>query len=1362
MYTPDLLEKLAAYVPTPMAHTIYRQPRQPSAPSVRRFPAAVLLTDISGFTPLSEMLSQAGPTGAEELTQLINQYFTQMIQLVEAYHGQVVNFSGDAIICLFPAGDGSIQRAVRRAGECALLMQAKMSTFASLQTSQGYASLSMTVGIGAGEVVEGSIGGVSDQWEYLVGGGPLIQVAQAEQQAQPGQIILSLQAWQEVQEFFRGEVRPVGEGFVHLHRVITPLYEPEPVPLDWAQLDPIQRQAAAQALRCYLPATIAARLYDDQADWLAELRRMTILFVGIGGLDYEAANAIERLQKFIQSTQQLILDFEGLLNKVAVDDKGTILLILFGAPPFSHEDDATRAVAFALSLQKIAQAQNLRMSIGITVGPVFAGPVGAPDRREYTVIGDEVNLAARLMQYGRAGAIVVSGRVKVRAGARFITESLGSISLKGKTAVLPAYLVKGEEGIQDRFMTRYLLHEDPLVGRKAELEMTRRVASRARAGGSQVLLIEGDLGLGKSRLVSEMVREWVMEGDAGYGSKCISYGQQTPYLAWREILAGIYGLTPNLSNQRQLARLAMGVAELEDPPNRPGYWEARLPLLAEVLGLDSPENDFTRSISGELRRNNTFDLIEALLRRQVERRPLLIVLEDVHWADELSLLLAIHLSKAMADTPLLLVLTARPMTGEKELPLLTEIKELPLAYTLQLQPLSADESLDLIGIVIGNRSLPPKAQEILLSRGQGNPFFLHEISQAVLDVLESYSEREFELPAILDLPDTVHDAVFMHVDRLPEAEKLTLKVASVIGVRFQRSILSAVHPTPHPPPLLNTQLQGLENEKLIHMEIPAPKWEYVFRNVITQEIVYEGLLLAQRRQLHAAVGTVLENTAPDEIESLAFHYSRSDNWERALHYLKIASQKAQREYANQSAINYYSEILTCLANRPAPGRAGAIISADYWDILLERAKLYNLTGQRDKEMEDLGTLGLIAEALNDDRRRALAAKQWAYLYETAGDYDSSLEMIERSIQLAQQSGDERLIGDGYNQSGKLLHLRRDYQSAEAHLQQALRVAQKYNDQSVQADCMTNLGIVARHQADYDVARYFFQESIELYRARGDQLSLGNALRYLGQVYYDIGQLMAARQCYEESLKLHSMIGDKVGEALTQQKLGQLYRSLGNFGEAETLLEQALLTHIATDDRQSEAHTLYHLGFLLSRLADYENAISFFEQAVSILRDEFDDPWALGRALTYYSWALLDSGQPREAKARLQETLRIESNLQQEALLIEDAIHLGRVALALNDLSLASACARRTLGYMDKAGLQGIEHPVMVYLTCYRILQANEMFEQAEKILRKGQEYIAAQSAQIDDPELRQAYLNNIPENKEVQNLAMQFDETPQF
>lgn len=1346
MIKPELLEKLAAYVPTPVAEAIYRQPCPLTQPISRRFPAAVLFADISGFTSLSELLNQAGPAGAEELTVIVNSFFTRMIQISQSYQGQVVKFSGDAMTVLFPAAESSLQTAVRQAGECALAMQAKMSQSAEFKTSQGPASFSMRVGVGAGDVLECSIGGALGRWEYVVGGDPLVQVAMAEHHAGPGQIVLSPQAWTEAEAFFIGVPNTDGHGFVNLYKTISPLPDLPASTLAWEMLNPEERRLAEEALRCYIPGAIKARL-DQQSRWLAELRRMTILFVGIGGLDYEASLVGEQLQNLLQSVQEVIYRFEGSLGKVAVDDKGTVLLILFGAPPFSHEDDTKRAVACALGLQTVAREQNLRMSIGISEGSIFAGPVGAPNRWEYTVIGDEVNLAARLMQYGRAGTIIISERVKERAGPHFITESLGTLSLRGKARSLTAYLVKGEQGVQDEMVNRYLLHEDLLVGRKAELEQIRRMASRARAGKLQLLFIEGELGLGKSRLAAEMVREWIIEGNIGYGSKCISYGKQMPYQAWREVLVAIFGLNPTLTPKQKLARLATNLAKLPVRADQPTYWTDRLPLLADILGLEAPPNDFTRHISSELRRDNIFALIETILRNQMARHPLLILLEDVHWADELSLSLAAYLAEKLADTSLFFVLVHRPMP-EKDLQALQEIKAKLNGYTLYLEPLSAQESLDLIRIVLGNKPLAAQTEDVLLRRGQGNPFFLQEIVGAVLTGINGQDKSTPELAQTLDLPDTIQDVILSRIDKLSEAEKLTLKIASVIGTSFQRLLLSKVHPMNDAQFLLASQLDKLEREKILRLEVPAPKWEYVFRNIIAQEVVYEGLLLSQRRQLHTIVGAALELLAPDEIDRLAFHYSRSDNADKAIRYLKAAGQKAQREYANQAAIGYYSRILEYLAD-PELGRQ--LISGDYWDILFERIKLYNLTGQRDREREDLETLGIMAEALNDNRRRALAAKQWVYLYETSGDHDSGLELIERAVALAQVAQDERLVGESYNQWGKLLYLRGEYQVAHDYLQNALLVAQKYKDKMAQADCLNNLSLVAHYQGDYEVAIYLFQEAIELWSTSSNQAGLARSLCNLGQVYYDMGQYTTAQQRYTQALKLNQMIGDRAGEALTQLGLGQVQRSLGNYEEAYELFDAAFRFYHAIGDRHHEAHCLLHLGLLYGRMGENETALTFLEEAITFLRD-LKDPWALARALTYYGWVLHNTGRSREAKRQITEALKIEHDIHQENFLVEDTALLGRIALTRNDLSLAETCVQHALNFIERRGVWGIEHPAMVYLTGYQVLQRGRKFEAARKALVEGYNYVMSLASQIEDSHLRESYLNHVPEVQELCSL----------
>jgi len=1352
MVLTNLLDKLAAYVPAPVAQAIYENPRLLTEPTAQRFDAAVLFSDISGFTHLSELLGEAGATGSEELTYLINQYFSRMIETIQNYHGQVVKFSGDALTVIFPAKP-TLAQAVHYAGECALAMQTAMTDFTNIQTSRGPASFSMKVAIGAGEILECSVGGALGRWEYLVAGDPLVQVATAEHQAQPGQIILSPQAWHVAASFFRGDIIPHSEGFVILVEATTPLDLPELPVLDWTRLSPDEQLLAEKALQCYVPGAVKVRL-NEQSEWLAELRRMTIVFVGIGGFDYHAAHALERVQKFLQAVQEMVYSFEGALNKVAVDDKGTMLLLLFGAPPFSHEDDATRAVACALSLRDVAAGQNLRTAIGIAEGQIFAGPVGSARRREYTVIGDQVNLAARLMQHAAAHEIIISERVKERAGPHFMVENLGLISIKGKAQTLPAHKVIGEQRAQDEFVIRHLLNEDFLIGRETELELFGRMAARTREGLLQILFIEGELGVGKSRLATEIVREWVINGGVGYGSTCASYGRQTPYQAWREVLEDIHGISPNFSSQQIFARLERGIADLVDPPDEPDYWKKRAPLLAEAMGLEPPDNNFTRDISGQLRRNNTFALIEAILRRQAERHALLLLLENIQWADELSLALIEYLTTTLTDMPVFLVLIHRPMT-ENPWPKLAEIRDLPYSQTVCLEPLSADHSHQLLNLLLNERRLVPAAMDKILSRTQGNPFFLQEIARSVLGTVHQHNghETEFELP---DLPDTIQDVILSRVDRLPEeTAKVTLKVASVIGTAFARSLLFEVHPSQVPAYEIAKQLEKLEAEKLIRLESPSPKWEYVFHNVVTQEVVYEGLLLAQRRQLHSAVGDALENLNPEAVEQLAYHYNRSTNIEKALHYLAIAAQKSQREYATQAAIEYYTAIIELFPSLPgADGRARGIVFLEYWNYLIERAKLYNLVGQRDNEIEDLGTLGIVAEALDDDRCRAVGAKQWAYLYGTQGDYESGVELIQRAVELATKVGDEKLLGEAYNYWGHLLYLRLEYETAHQYFQNTLRLAQKHQDKHAQADSLNSLGMVALYQMDFEVALYFFEETISLWHELGNQVGLANSLNYLGLVDYRMGEYSEALRVFNQALALHRTIGDRAGEAASRYNLGLVYHSLGNYETASQLFEKALTLHQSIGDRRGQAGSFYQLGFLHHRLGDYSKALVFLDEALSILR-EVHDPWALGKTLTYYGWTLSLVKRWEEAENYLVEALQVDRELQQQPAVIEEKALLAALALAQQDLILADAYTQEILSYLELHGTHGMEHPAMVYLSCYYVLQDNQQLEQAKTLLQQAWQLISQKSTKIDDAALQESYRNQVPEHKTIQELLQQ-------
>lgn len=1363
---PNHLEKLAAYVPAPVAQKIYDTPDVVNVPSEHRFPAVVLFADISGFTRLSEQLGQIGSAGVEELSFLINRYFSRMIEIIQAHQGQVVKFSGDALTVLFPATP-SLETAIRRAGECALSMQNKMSDFANLQTSLNTkASLSLKVGVGAGEILACTVGGALGRWEYLVAGPPLVQVAKAEHAARPRQIIFSPEAWSEAAPFFSSQPVHNHEGFVQLQTALKPLAPSTPYQIDWLALSAENQTFAEKALQGYVPGAAKIRITEN-ADWLAELRRITIVFISVRNVDYEAAAVLPQLQAFIRTVQEVLYQFEGSLNKVAVDDKGTVLLLLFGAPPVSHEDDTTRAVACALELQRVAAQQGLSIAIGISEGQVFSGPVGAENRREYTVIGDEVNLAARLMQHAAKSnlPIVISKRAKELAGPHFIVQALGKIPIKGKSHHLTAYAVQGEQDAQDEFIARHLSNNQALIGREAELEFIRALAQKTQQGQFQLLTIEGELGVGKSRLTTELVKEWVSAGGAVYGGQSLSYNRHTPYQVWRTVVAKILGLTADLTNEQKVHRLREGIEMLPARSGQPKFWLNRMPLVAEMLQVDVAENSFTRDISGELRRNNSFAVIEALLRHQVNHdQHVMILLEDIHWSDELSLSLIEYLAATLADLPILFVLTHRPLTESpwKKLP---GIEELPYSQAVRLNALSDEESSQVLTLFLNGHQIPADMMDILLHRAQGNPFFLQQIGKAVVDILPSSSNGSNEsgsMTTLPELPDTIQNVILARVDRLSDqTAKFTLKVAAVIGMRFQRNLLLSAHPMAPSLDGLTQQLKHLETENLIQLDTAGPKWVYIFDSFITQEVVYEGLLLAQRRQLHALVGSALERTNPDDVERLTYHYARSDSIDNGINYLTISAQKAEREYANQAAINYYSMILELFSIPDGTtGRPKGIISTQYWDFLMARARLNNLIGERDDEIEDLGTLGVVGEALNDNYRRALGAQQWAYLYGSAGNYQEGIEQIKRSVELAEIIEDDKLAGQGYNYWGQLSYLLHNYEMAYEYLQKSLIIAQGQQDKNAQAECLNSLGMVAHYQTEYDVALYFFAETSSLRKALDNQVGLAETLTQLGRVYYDMGQYMQALHTFTDALDLHLTIGDRTGEAYTRQNLGRVYRSLGDYATAKSFQEQALTLHQAVTDRRGEAFSLYNLGLLHIRLQDYDKAQIYTGEALATLREIDYDPWPLGDALAYHGWLLYEQNKFDEAEAQFVEALQIERALKQEPAVIEIKAHLGRIALAQNNLLLAEAYAQEILVYLKSHDAKGIEHAGLVYLTVHTILHASGQTEPALKTLEQGWQYLQNQLLEINSPELQKTYLHHLPEHQKICQLIKETETPP--
>lgn len=1348
--TAEHLQTLSVYVPPSVARLAFENPSQKLGGAWRRFYAATAFADISGFTPLAEELALGGARGAEELTAVLNQVFEALITTVEYHGGQVIKFGGDALSLIWPCEPDSMAEAVWRAVQAAFAMQAAMARFATVSTSQGEFELRMKIGLSVGEVLEVHAGGVFGRWEYVLAGDPLASMSSAENLAEAGQIVIDQAGWDLLQKrdskldhksqptspddsaaanayIFGHEVAPGFYRITHFGGGIPPKALILP---DWSLLDPAAAPKVSAILRSYIPGAIVSLLESGHNDMLAELKPLTICFISFDGIDYlNDLEAGPRLSNFMLDAQEIIYYYEGSVNKLAIGDKGSVLLVLFGAPPFFHEDDEIRAVACALGICKVAGRHQLKVQVGLAAGLVFNGPLGAPQRREYTVIGDTVNLAARLMGKAGANEVWVDQSVQSKASRFFEYEDLGLVQVKGKAEPRHVYrAIREKEPDQQDDTAHYLLSE--LTGRDEELKLIDTIIQKVWAGQGQILLLSGEAGIGKSRLASEIVRRWLERGGIPHTGDCISYGRHTPYLPWRNILSSMAGLSPRLSVQERLSRLKNLLHHLPAPSTKlssyaghppamiEDYWLDRLPLIAGILGLETEETVLTQIMSDDLRRDNVFATIRTMLIEEARQRPTLVLLEDTHWSDELSLELAVHLATAIADHPLFLVLVHRP-PGQ---PVPVPYQRLQaLAYTTQLlvNELDPEASLKLAQNKLAVKSLPPALADLIRSKGQGNPFFIEELinsllSMEVLQVEEDTCFLNGDLTQI-EMPDTVQKVVLARIDMLKEEEKMTLKVAAAIGRTFQRDLLEAVHPWVTTGATLQEHLAHLQAQDFTQQEATESDLAFLFKHVITQEVAYETMLYSQRQQLHATIAAVLESryskNETEIIHLLVYHYTRSNDRQKALYYLQRAGQNALDDYANEAAISYFSDALEI-------ARELKNVKVQY-DLLAGRERAYNRLGNRIAQIEDLSQMKRLAIAQNN------LAQQ--------------LESSNRNLQLATNLG--------------------DYHEAIAIAHEALSLVRRAGEVTWEAQILTSLGITYWRQGDYDQARQCMLQALAGEGAATDQFLKATCLNYLGLIHVQISEYEQASQNFQQALDLYRLIGDKGGEAGCANNLGLLESSLGRYEQAETYYSQALSICHIIGDRLREGISLNTLGQVQLILGNYALAKEHLSHSLSI-RQTIGD--RRGEAFCFHDLGYLHlaSGQSDEAVHHFHTAASLRRELGEIGNYVASLAAKGEACLGQDNLIAAYQCLQEALEHLQRGSGSG-EYPTQNIWWIYsQICQARDQSQEAEQALRQAYELVKARANQIANLEHRRTYLENVRVNAAIMAEMARVDLAP--
>jgi adenylate cyclase len=769
---------------------------------------------------------------------------------------------------------------------------------------------------------------------------------------------------------------------------------------------------------------------------------VTILFADLSGftalserLDPEEVRTFQNA--LFELLARTIARYDGFVEKFV----GDAVLAVFGAP-VAHEDDPARACHAALTMLAAGATLSqqwagrlgrpVTLHVGIHTGPVVAGKLGAAAGSTYAVTGDAVNTTARLLASAEPGTILVSAATHGLVRHRFTFEPASELVLRGKVEPLVVHRLLGAlaEPGSGRGLAGLGL-ATPLVGRAEELDQLLAAFDRMRHGRAQVVSVVGEAGTGKSRLIAELLARLEtagrLAGTAVRRAACSSLGEPT-YGVFGALFRDAYHVDSADSLDVARQKLADGLQALgaRDEETR-----AIEPVLSYVLGL---EGEIHADVEPEQLQRQIALAARALVERRLEREPLLILVEDLHWADTASVDLLRQVVDQLADRPLMLLLSHRPDTRP---PLVTRAAQ----SVIRVSPLSAEETRALVAGLFGaSGDILDQLQQFIASRAGGNPFFAEEIVRGLVDkgVLVREGERWACTATCeaVDVPPTLHGLLLSRVDRLPPATRALLQEAAVLGAVFDAPLLRTIASTPLSG---GTALDQLVETDLIEAIGPGPDRDrYRFTHALVHEVVYQNLLLARRTEIHERIARALERTVgshPErlsELEALGHHWSLSGDKLRGARYLVAAGDWARAVYANDDAIRHYERALRALADGPG-GEAEARARERLADLL-------GLTGRRTEALAHYEAIRMQSERVGDGVTAARVQRKAGALHWEAGDRDRAGACFAAGLELLGEDGDAIERAHLFQEMGRLAFRAGDNAGAVAWAERALTEA----------------------------------------------------------------------------------------------------------------------------------------------------------------------------------------------------------------------------------------------------------------------------------------------------------------------------------
>ncbi len=1208
---PDYIHKLLGH---------YSDIEEVQLPLIHREDMAALFTDIKAFTRLTEQVSQEGHYGVETITAILKSYFEVMENCIRTHGGSLVKFGGDSLLSVFPGGESE---AIRCAVCCSNSMQHELKELNIDFLRQYGVQIQIHGGISWGNVALRIVGDLQYHLDYYFYGEALQQAYEVGETSGAGEIKLH-----------DSHKKPISN-----HHECTPL-----------------TVADSGFSSHFIGGMVKSRI--SAMEFSAELRNAAVMFIGISSESTEETISCEVYHSFYKLVQQQVYAMEGTINKIDYNDKGFILIITFGVPNI-HYDDTERAFICAWKLQQIRDI-NLDIRIGITYSNIFAGTLGSERRWEYGIIGNAVNISARLMSTARNGEIAFSSEILPKISSHFESKFLNRVRVKGIKDEIDIYTpVRELPESWTAFKQQYDRQDFAGIHR-----FDNEINEFTNSGQGSIVYISGHAGTGKSFLTYELLKRGITE-DRNFDLYVMDeFSRNTP-----------------LEFIRKALNRKLNIEQLpQDLPKLLSWCEAH-----KIFASDSLLERYfstTASKDSEAIPEESIAIVEQtlasillMLWKDVD----ILALDNYQWLDRQSRKIVERTIPLLERENSDVIITSRETDSPER------FEHLNLRR-ITLENLEVEDATALIRSKIPN--ITGDAARNLVKITDGNPMFIYEMCRLIQANFDCHDNilNEANISIMLRqgiIPQTLENLFVRQYENLEDASRQLLKVASIVGRAFSIDALSVIGKAEFSQRVLEI-LQMLNAIEIINEKNINPEIEYIFSNNLMREAIYRTILKGEKRDLHNRIAHYYEERHRGNlhpwIELIANHFILADNPEKSCHYALLAARKNFRLFALAESAYFFriaekhcsdaaqkieidlhiieilllqgdtSEAKRCLEATQLTDLSGPTL--DYYHYLL--ARLYDKTSRYHEQIQFVesvidsmtdreryhqvkilylnalrGTgkgfeeqaLSFLEEVKNTDNDRIIAqmASILGQYYLDQSRYENARKFFEQRYEIALKLKDQVQTRLALTGLGALAFYLGKTDEAERYHLQALETAEKLGDKDGYGKVLMDLASLARRRGNNQKALETYRKSLKLARLSANRKQECTVLYNIGEVHYFMEAFEKALEYLYPALEIAREISDQVMITYCQDAIGDMTFQLGNIAEAKKMYTNNLQFQERLNDLEGIAHTYGNLGNVAKMEKNYKLAIEYYGKQQSMLA-EIGDKDGEGRA--WFNWAMI--------------------------------------------------------------------------------------------------------------------------------------------